>query len=217
MKFTEEQFSEALKTKITNNGKKNLCMSERTFKSNVKRIYERLEKFNDEELELNDAVTEYTPDFEDIEGNMRKDNSDFIKKWNKEHPENHDDQTKKDEKDGNQDETELQKLQKQVAALLKREEENTAMQKMDYYKADVKRLLGEKLKDFEQSNGWIERRLKGYAFNPEADKDELVEMLVEDFNADYSGIEPSDTPKKTSRAQENQEHQFDDIVARLSE
>ena len=28
MKFTKEQFSEALKVKLTNNGKKNLAMSE---------------------------------------------------------------------------------------------------------------------------------------------------------------------------------------------
>ena len=39
MKFTKEQLSEALKAKLTNNGKKNLAMSERSFNEEVEDIY----------------------------------------------------------------------------------------------------------------------------------------------------------------------------------
>ena len=54
MKFTKEQFSEALKAGITNNGKKNLAMSERSFNGKVERIYKRLEKASDkDELVVN--------------------------------------------------------------------------------------------------------------------------------------------------------------------
>ena len=57
MKFTKEQLSEALKAGITNNGKKNLAMSERSFNEEVEDIYADLgESGNNEELELADAV-----------------------------------------------------------------------------------------------------------------------------------------------------------------
>ena len=59
MKFTKEQLSEALKAKITNNGKKNLAMSERSFNGKVERIYKRLEKASDsDDLELDDVVAD---------------------------------------------------------------------------------------------------------------------------------------------------------------
>ena len=69
MKFTKQEFSEKLKNKLTDDGKKKLVQSERTFNSMVERIYRRLENADDE-TELDDAVSEYLPDFEDVEGNI---------------------------------------------------------------------------------------------------------------------------------------------------
>lgn len=86
MKFTKEQFSEALKNKLSNDGKKKLSISDRTFEKAVERIYARLGKQNDES-ELNDAVAEYLPDLEEIDGNIRNDNSSFIHDWKTSHPE----------------------------------------------------------------------------------------------------------------------------------
>ena len=75
MKFTKEQFSEALKAGITNNGKKNLAMSERSFNGKVERIYKRLEKASgNDELELDDAVADYLEDFQEDDNNIRNDN-----------------------------------------------------------------------------------------------------------------------------------------------
>lgn len=87
MKFTKEQFSEALKAGITNNGKKNLAMSERSFNGKVERIYKRLEKASgNDELELDDAVADYLEDFQEDDNNIRNDNSKFVKEWEKNHP-----------------------------------------------------------------------------------------------------------------------------------
>ena len=61
MKFTKEQFSEALKNRLSNEGKKKLSISDRTLEKAVERIYARLEKLNDES-ELENSVAEYLPD-----------------------------------------------------------------------------------------------------------------------------------------------------------
>lgn len=84
MKFTKEQLTEALKAKMTATGKK-LSVSERTIKAQAERIYTRLEKAGNEE-ELEAVVTEYIADFEEMDANIRNDNSAFIKGWKQEHP-----------------------------------------------------------------------------------------------------------------------------------
>ena len=87
MKFTKEELSEKLKYKLTNNGKKPMQQSERTFKKLVEKIYARLEKMDDDDTELDDAVADYLEDFQEIEGNLNKDKADFVKEWKKKHPE----------------------------------------------------------------------------------------------------------------------------------
>ena len=59
-------------------------MSMRTLKSQSERIYGRLDKAGYAD-NLDAAVAEYLPDFEEFEGNIRKDKSDFVKDWNKAH------------------------------------------------------------------------------------------------------------------------------------
>ncbi len=82
MKFTKEQFLDALKTKLTANGK-HLSISERTMKDLSDSHYGLLVK---EETELDDLVKTILPQYVSLNGNYEKDNADFIKKWNDEHP-----------------------------------------------------------------------------------------------------------------------------------
>lgn len=81
MKFTSDQLSEALKAKMTITGKK-LAVSDRTIKAQAERIYKRIEKTG-QEPGLDEVVAEYLPDIEEIDANMRADNSKFIKEWEK--------------------------------------------------------------------------------------------------------------------------------------
>lgn len=83
MKFTSDQLTEALKAKMTITGKK-LAVSDRTIKAQAERICKRIEKAG-QEPELDDVVAEYLPDMEEIDANMRNDNSVFIKEWEKTH------------------------------------------------------------------------------------------------------------------------------------
>lgn len=82
MKFTKEQLLDALKAKLTANGKR-LSISERTMKDLSDSHYGLLVK---EETELDDLMKTILPQYVSLNGNYEKDNADFIKKWNDEHP-----------------------------------------------------------------------------------------------------------------------------------
>ena len=131
MKFTNEQLTEALKAKLTPNGKK-LAMSERTLKANVERLYKRLEKSENDD-ELDDVVKEYLPDFQEIDGNVRKDNSDFVNTWKKEHPDpkpdDKDDKDKPDDKPDNRLDVLLKEVQEMKAEREKDKAERAAKEK----------------------------------------------------------------------------------------
>lgn len=125
MKFKVEELLEALKAKLAPNGK-NLAMSERTLNANVEKIYKRLEKAGSED-ELGDVVAEYLPDFEEINGNIQKDNSDFIKKWRAEHPETKPEAKPQDEAERHDGDDKLDKLLKEIEGLkAERKAEKTA-------------------------------------------------------------------------------------------
>jgi len=118
MKFTKEQLSEALKAKLTNNGKKNLAMSERSFNEEVEDIYTDLEgSDNNEELELTDVVEKKIKRLERIDNNVRNDNSKFVKEWEKNHPAKDDKDKKDDDKGGNGNDSKLDKLLKELQDL----------------------------------------------------------------------------------------------------
>ena len=85
MKFTKEELLERLKAEITGKDQE-MVMSVRTFNSNGERLYKRLEKANNDE-ELETVVTEYLPDFIEINKNIRKEKADFAVDWKKNHPE----------------------------------------------------------------------------------------------------------------------------------
>lgn len=81
MKFTKEDAYKDLVGKLTAKGEA-LNLSERT----AKRFLETLmKKLANDETELSDFMKDVYDDFKELDGNYRKDNSDFIKKWNEEH------------------------------------------------------------------------------------------------------------------------------------
>ena len=82
MKFTKQQLLDALKAKLTENGK-HLSISEKTIKSLSDSHYDLLVN---EETELDDLVGKILPQYVSLNGNYEKDNADFSKKWKEEHP-----------------------------------------------------------------------------------------------------------------------------------
>lgn len=200
MKFTKEQFSEALKVKLTNNGKKNLAMSERSFNGKVERIYKRLEKASDkDELELDDVVADYLDDLQEDDNNIRNDNSKFIKEWKKNHP----------NKDDKGDESKLDKLLKELQDLKSEREEEKKIKAI----SDKRNQLKLALKGKEVKNeDWINDQLELIHIDSETDVDALTERLVKSYNKFNANTPPDITPGGTGSGKEKTDD-FADVVA----
>lgn len=207
MKFAKEQLSEALKAKLTNNGKKNLAMSERSFNGKVERIYKRLEKASDkDELELDDVVADYLDDLQEDDNNIRNDNSKFIKEWEKNHP-NKDDRS--DKKDDKGDESKLDKLLKELQDLKSEREEEKKVKAI----SDKRNQLKLALKGKEVKNeDWINDQLELIHIDSETDVDALTERLVKSYNKFNADTPPDITPGGTGGGKEKTDD-FADVVA----
>ena len=210
MKFTKEQLSEALKAGITNNGKKNLAMSERSFNEEVEDIYADLgESGNNEELELADAVGKKIKRLERIDNNVRNDNSKFVKEWEKNHPQKNDGDGNGDGNDDGGNKSELQKMQEQINSLLKREEENNKAKAVSEKRSQLKSAL--KGKDVKNED-WINDQLGLIHIDSETDVDALTERLVKSYNKFNANTPPYITPGGTGGGKEKTDD-FADVVA----
>lgn len=197
MKFTKEEFSEELKKLLTDNGKKPMVQSERTFNASVERIFKRLEKFDDES-ELDSAVADYLPDFQEIEGNMRKDNSDFVKKWEKEHKNSSDNSTKEGGKNGNnaaEGNSELSELLKRMGTI----EDLLAKQRLAETISSKKKQLKKALKkDGVEDDEWIEKYISKLNIDEETDIDEEKDDAIALFNLGNSQVPKNVNTKNPS-------------------
>ena len=197
MKFTKEEFSEELKKLLTDNGKKPMVQSERTFNASVERIFKRLEKFDDES-ELDSAVADYLPDFQEIEGNMRKDNSDFVKKWEKEHKNSSTNTNAKDHQNGNnaaEGNSELSELLKRMGTI----EDLLAKQRLAETISSKKKQLKKALKkDGVEDDEWIEKYIAKLNIDEETDIDEEKEDAIALFNLGNSQVPKNVNTKNPS-------------------
>lgn len=204
MKFTKEQFSEALKVKLTNNGKKNLAMSERSFNGKVERIYKRLEKASDkDELELDDVVADYLDDLQEDDNNIRNDNSKFIKEWEKNHP------NKDDRSDNKDDKGDVDKLLKELQDLKSEREEEKKVKAISDKRNQLKLALkGKEVKNVD----WINDQLELIHIDSETDVDALTERLLKSYNKFNANTPPDITPGGTGSGKEKTDD-FADVVA----
>ena len=197
MKFTKEEFSEELKKLLTDNGKKPMVQSERTFNASVERIFKRLEKFDDGS-ELDSAVADYLPDFQEIEGNMRKDNSDFVKKWEKEHNNSSDNSNEGGSKNGNnaaEGNSELSELLKRMGMI----EDLLAKQRLAETISSKKKQLKKALKkDGVEDDEWIEKYIAKLNIDEDTDIDEEKDDAIALFNLGNSQVPKNANTKNPS-------------------
>ena len=197
MKFTKEEFSEELKKLLTDNGKKPMVQSERTFNASVERIFKRLEKFDDDS-ELDSAVADYLPDFQEIEGNMRKDNSDFVKKWEKEHKNSSDKSNEEGSKNGNnaaEGNSELSELLKRMGMI----EDLLAKQRLAETISSKKKQLKKALKkDGVEDDEWIEKYIAKLNIDEDTDIDEEKDDAIALFNLGNSQVPKNVNTKNPS-------------------
>lgn len=195
MKFTEQQLSEALKAKLTANGKK-MSVSDRTLAAMVKKDF----KHADDEVELDAYASEILGSYEELEGNYRKDISDRYKQLEEENARQAEQQQQqqksgaKGEPDG--DKGELAQLREALQKLIDRETAREKAQAVAERKASLQAKFKEKgINDDE----WVNAQLSLMAIDEKTDVDSTAESVLKLYNQANAHFTPDTTPRGAGR------------------
>ena len=186
MKFTKEQAVEKLNQMLTNGGKKPLRMSTKTLNEHAENL---MTLVADEEMELDDFVTKVKPMLENVNSNMEKDQSDFIKEYEKNHPAPKPGDPKPgDPKPGDDpNKTALEKMQEQLNEMLRKQRENDEKAAIDAKRAEIRKYLGDNnVKDTK----WIDSILSIASISKDDDAEEKGKAYLELYNQSRMGGEP---------------------------
>ena len=152
MKFTKEEAFEKLKGLLTNNGKKDLQMSERSVNEQLEVL---MPLIANEEMELDDFIGKVKTSFEIMNSNAKKDNSDFIKEWEKNHPVT--EPTKNDPPKNNEPSDAMAALLKRIDELEKKNAERDKEVVLAQKRKDLLKAMKDKgIKDENWSKSFIE-------------------------------------------------------------
>ena len=187
MKFTKEQLLDALKAKLTANGK-HLSISEKTIKSLSDSHYDLLVS---EETEISDLVNKILPQYVSLNGNYEKDNADFIKKWKEDHPEPKPKPNDAPNPDNNNSSEVEKKLLERLEALERKEAEAEAARL-----TSVKR--GELLDKFKEKgisdDKWINAYLKKLSISKDTDIEAETADALDFYNLSHANSGGRNTP-----------------------
>lgn len=187
MKFTKEQLLDALKAKLTANGK-HLSISEKTIKSLSDSHYDLLVS---EETEISDLVNKILPQYVSLNGNYEKDNADFIKKWKEDHPEPKPKSNDAPNPDSNNSSEVEKKLLERLEALERKEAEAEAARL-----TSVKR--GELLDKFKEKgisdDKWINAYLKKLSISKDTDIEAETADALDFYNLSHANSGGRNTP-----------------------
>lgn len=187
MKFTKEQLLDALKAKLTANGK-HLSISEKTIKSLSDSHYDLLVS---EETEISDLVNKILPQYVSLNGNYEKDNADFIKKWKEDHPEPKLKPNDAPNPDNNNSSEVEKKLLERLEALERKEAEAEAARL-----TSVKR--GELLDKFKEKgisdDKWINAYLKKLSISKDTDIEVETADALNFYNLSHANSGGRNTP-----------------------
>lgn len=190
MKFTKKQLLDTLKGKLTANGK-HLSISDKTITSLSDSHYDLLVN---EETELDDFVSRILPQFVTLNGNYEKDNADFIKSWQKDHPSGN---GSKGEGNGDADDNgngngngngggsnpELNALLERLKKLEEKEAAVEAERTLSQKRSELRAKLKEKgVKD----DKWAETYLKKLTITNDSDLDKEASDALEFYNMAHS-------------------------------
>lgn len=202
MKFTEEQAREALVAKMTSKGE-TLQVSKRTMSKLLNTFYK---KFVSEETELDDFVNDYVDDFKELDGNMRKEKSDFAKEFEAKNQKNK--ANDKDEKDTeDKEKTETQKLLERIEKL---EQEKAAADKAKAISTKKNELVNAIKAKGVSDEAWIKSVLSKANIAEELDIEKESDDYISIYNKQQAYINPNATPN-ASGGGAAMEEDFSDI------
>lgn len=196
MKFTKEEAFESLKGILTNNGKKTLHMSEKSINRQLESL---MPLIANEEMELKDFVDKVKDTFSVMNSNAEKDNSDFVKQWEKDHPQVNPEPPKADEP---KEDDAMAKMLKRLEELENREAERDKEAKMSQKKKDLLKAMKEKgIKDERWSKDLVAEISLTEDFDVEAKADTYLK-LYNKSQAASAGVGET-TPFSTSKGGNN--------------
>lgn len=198
MKFTKDQLLETLKARLVKEVE-TLSISDRTLSAQAETLY----SFAGEDDELTDFAKRVLPSLVSLDGNYRKDNSDYVKKWNEEHT--------KGGKGENPKNAELEEMRKELDAL-KTEREN---EKNERYISGKREEIASRLKGEGIAQKWVDSYLRKLNVTKDTDVEGEAKDAIEMFNASVSPVNPSITPGGTGRAEEKEDNS--DVIALLKQ
>lgn len=203
MKFTKEEAFESLKGILTNNGKKTLRMSEKSINRQLESL---MPLIANEEMELKDFVDKVKDTFSVMNSNAEKDNSDFVKQWEKDHPQTNPEPPKPSEP---KTDDAMAKMLKRLEELENREAERDKEAKMSQKKKDLLKAMKEKgIKDEQWSKDLVAEISLTEDFDVEAKADSYLKLYNKSQAASAGGN--GATPAGTSNSGANREaHRFD--------
>lgn len=203
MKFTKEEAFESLKGILTNNGKKTLRMSEKSINRQLESL---MPLIANEEMELKDFVDKVKDTFSVMNSNAEKDNSDFVKQWEKDHPQVNPEPQKPNE---SKEEDAMAKMLKRLEELENREAARDKEAKMSQKKKDLLKAMKEKgIKDEQWSKDLVAEISLTEDFDVEAKADSYLKLYNKSQAA--SAGDNGATPAGTSNSGGNKEaHRFD--------
>lgn len=200
MKFTKEQAFEILRSNLTNGGKKTLRMSEKSINAQLDTL---IPLVANEEMELNDFIEKVKPTFSTMNSNAEKDNSDFIKQWKEQHPEQNPGPNNPDQKKPTAtDNPEIKAMMDRIEALEKENNENKLKAEVAEKRTELVSKMKEKgITDTE----WIDSFLGEVTINKDIDVDAKAESFLKIYNKTKAIVDPSQTPHnpQTPPAEQN--------------
>lgn len=198
MKFTKEDAYKDLVAKLTAKGEK-LNLSERTLKQQL----ETLIKFvANDEMELEDFVKAVIDDVKSLDGQYRKDNSDFIKEWEKNHPTPAPTEPKPNPTPAQSgtENPEMKALLERLAALENESKAAKREKTISETKSNLKKALKDKgVKDSE----WLDLMLQKVAITEDFDVEQESDYYLKLYNKSNPIPRDGVTPKGTNGGGEN--------------
>lgn len=184
MKFTQTDAAKKISSILTRGGK-DQQLSDRTIAENIDSLMKAL--VNDD-TELDDFIKIVEPMFKTWQNNAKKDTSDFIAKWEEDHPDTSKDEPKNDEPKTT---PEYEALKAEIEALKAANALNEKNQKLSAKKTDLITALGNKgIKDKE----WLDTFLSEVNITEDMDVEAKAESYAKLYNKSKANVSPTPTP-----------------------
>ena len=155
-----------------------------------------------DDMELDDFIEKVKSSFTVMNSNVEKDNSDFVKKWEREHKKNDDDGDDGKATDANE------ALLKRIEELERRDEERSMASKIETKKNELASALKSK---GVKSEAWIRDILSEIDVREDTDVEVRTEALLKLYNKSNVVVDNDTTPLSTSSKRKDLEESLSDV------